>query len=260
MAARSAATMTGLGAVFTHIDLGTTTSLAYHDRHGRLPHQPWVPAWPGAASLSFAGVAFRQTVVWKVRLTSGTIGLGPHGDPKQGNDIVVMDNFIQEAALRRRPSGRRQGGSPPPDVAPPPGSSRIRLGPERESIAPLRTDIDPAEHFHLSSQPPGWEGTAAASLDAILYYGKSRWSRDQHRGNGTFTICTPFLSAFCSVSLLSTSLGAASAASSFPRPLRSAPFAHQRPGATAAPWWPRPPGLPRNRRPQHAAAGSGLEG
>jgi hypothetical protein len=128
MAARSAAAMTGLGAVFTHVDLGTTTSLAYHDRHGRLPHQPWVPAWPGAASLSFAGVAFRQTVVWKVRLTSGTIGLGPHDDPKQGNDIVVMDNFIQEAALRRRPSGRRQGVSPPPDVAPPPGSSRIRLG------------------------------------------------------------------------------------------------------------------------------------
>jgi hypothetical protein len=127
MAARSAA-VTGLGAVFTHVDLGTKTSLAYHDRHGRLSHQPWVPAWPGAASLSFAGVAFQQTVVWKVRLTSGTIGLGPHDDPKQGNDIVVMDNFIQGAALRRRPSGRRQGVSPPPDVAPPPGSSRIRLG------------------------------------------------------------------------------------------------------------------------------------
>ncbi len=161
-----------------------------------------------------------------------------------------MDNFIQGAALRRRPSGRRQG------VAPPPGSSRIRLGARRRARSSLAKG-----YRHRRALPPlqsttRVECTAAASLGAILYYANPVGAEISIGGDGTFTICTPFLSAFCSVLFLSTWLGAASAASSFPRPLRSAPFAHQRPGAAAAPCrFPRPPCLPRNRRPRRAAAG-----
>jgi hypothetical protein len=91
---KTRATTTGFGAVFTDVDLGNKTSLAYYDRWGKLLHKQWVPAWPGKASLSFAGVAFKQAVVWKVRITSGTIGLGPNDDPKKGKDVVVMDDFL----------------------------------------------------------------------------------------------------------------------------------------------------------------------
>jgi hypothetical protein len=91
---KTRATTTGFGAVFTDVDLNNRTSIAYYDRHGRLLHWQWVPASPGAESLSFAGVAFKQAVVWKVRITSGTIGLGPHDDPRKGKDVVVMDDFI----------------------------------------------------------------------------------------------------------------------------------------------------------------------
>jgi hypothetical protein len=88
------ATTTGFGAVFTDVDLGGKTSIEYYDRHGKLLHKQWVPAWKGSEGLSFAGVAFKHAVVWKVRIVSGTIGLGPHDDPKKGKDVVVMDDFI----------------------------------------------------------------------------------------------------------------------------------------------------------------------
>jgi hypothetical protein len=88
------ATTTGFGAVFTDVDLANRTSIAYYDRRGRLLRWQWVPARPGAGTLSFAGVAFRQAVVWRVRIISGTIGLGPNDDPRRGRDVVVMDDFI----------------------------------------------------------------------------------------------------------------------------------------------------------------------
>jgi hypothetical protein len=88
------ATTTGFGAVFTDVDLANHTSIAYYDRRGRLLHWQWVPARPGAGTLSFAGVVFRQAVVWRVRIISGTIGLGPNDDPRRGRDVVVMDDFI----------------------------------------------------------------------------------------------------------------------------------------------------------------------
>jgi hypothetical protein len=91
---KTRATTTGFGAVFTDVDLNGKTSIEYYDRWGKRLHKQWVPAWPGKAGLSFAGAAFKDAVVWKVRITSGTIGLGPHDDPKRGKDVVVMDDFI----------------------------------------------------------------------------------------------------------------------------------------------------------------------
>jgi hypothetical protein len=88
------ATTTGFGAVFTDVDLPFTSKLEYFDRHGKLLHRQWVPNHVGAGSLSFAGVAFKHAVVWKVRITSGNVGLGPHDDPKKGIDVAVMDDFI----------------------------------------------------------------------------------------------------------------------------------------------------------------------
>ncbi len=88
------AATTGFGAVFTDVDLHNSSKIEYFDRHGKLLHRQWVPGYKGAGGLSFAGVAFKKAVVWRVRVTSGNVGLGPHDNPHKGIDVAVMDDFI----------------------------------------------------------------------------------------------------------------------------------------------------------------------
>lgn len=91
---KTRAATTGFGAVFTDVDLPASSKIEYYDRHGKLLHREWVPSYKGAAGLSFVGVAFKKPVVWKVRVTSGNVGLGPHDNPTKGVDVAVMDDFI----------------------------------------------------------------------------------------------------------------------------------------------------------------------
>ena len=91
---KTRAATTGFGAVFTDVDLRQKTKLEFFDRQGRLLRRQFVPHAPGAKGLSFAGVAFDKAVVWRVRITSGNVGLGPNDAPGAGRDVAVMDDFI----------------------------------------------------------------------------------------------------------------------------------------------------------------------
>ena len=55
----------------------------------------FVPVGP-AGSLSFLGVNYGSAVVARVRVTSGNDVLG---SPENGNDLVVMDDFIYAEPL-----------------------------------------------------------------------------------------------------------------------------------------------------------------
>ncbi len=92
---KTRAATTGFGAVFTDVDLRQKTKLEFFDRHqGRLLRRQFVPHAPGVKGLSFAGFAFDKAVVWRVRITSGSVGLGPNDAPGAGRDVAVMDDFI----------------------------------------------------------------------------------------------------------------------------------------------------------------------
>jgi hypothetical protein len=91
------ATVDAFGAVFTDVDLATSSSLQFFDIDGNaltgvvnvlagtVPNQ----------SFSFLGlVANAGERIARVRITTGTAALGPNDNPAQGVDMVVMDDFI----------------------------------------------------------------------------------------------------------------------------------------------------------------------
>jgi hypothetical protein len=99
------ATVTGFGAVFTDVDQpdgsgpgekrgnrGASTLIEFFGVNGELLFSSFVPAAPGDGSLSFFGVKFDDARIARVRITTGDVALGPDDD--NGNDIVVMDDFI----------------------------------------------------------------------------------------------------------------------------------------------------------------------
>ena len=94
------AVSTGFGAVFTDVDRRRVTRLEYFDREGERLRTQYVPPSPGAGTLSFAGVIFERPVVWRVRITTGTVALGPRDAPGAGKDVVVMDDFIYGEPVR----------------------------------------------------------------------------------------------------------------------------------------------------------------
>src|SRR5262245_43698713 len=96
------ATVSAFGAVFTDVDLATSTSLELFDIHGNsltgVVNVP-VGAVPGVTfpdqTLSFLGlVADAGEQIARLGSTTGTEGLGPTDSPAQGVDMVVMDDFI----------------------------------------------------------------------------------------------------------------------------------------------------------------------
>jgi hypothetical protein len=91
---KTPATTDGFGAVFTDVDFPFSSKIEYFDRHGKLLHKQWVPGKIGKEGFSFAGVAFKKAVVWRVRVTSGNVGLGVPDILKLGVDSAVMDDFI----------------------------------------------------------------------------------------------------------------------------------------------------------------------
>jgi hypothetical protein len=86
------ATTRGFGAVFTDVDLPTSTRLRYFARDGRLLGSFAVPASQGSKNLSFLGATFEDARVARVRITSGNARIGT---PEIGRrDVVAMDDFI----------------------------------------------------------------------------------------------------------------------------------------------------------------------
>jgi len=92
------ATVSAFGAVFTDVDLATSTSLQFFDISGNSLTLPFMNVPIGTApsqSLSFLGfVANAGERIARVRITTGTAALGPTDNPAQGVDMVVMDDFI----------------------------------------------------------------------------------------------------------------------------------------------------------------------
>jgi len=80
----------GFGAVYTDVDTGHT-AFEYFDVSGKSLGQYETPIADNG--LSFLGVAFKDAIVFSVRVTYGTGPLGPQ-DGAGGVDVAVMDNFI----------------------------------------------------------------------------------------------------------------------------------------------------------------------
>jgi hypothetical protein len=87
--AQTPALVRGFGAVYTDIDT-EHTAFEYFDTNGRSLGQFRVRI--AGEGLSFLGVAFDRPVVARVRITYGTVALGPDDSP--ANDVAVMDDFI----------------------------------------------------------------------------------------------------------------------------------------------------------------------
>jgi hypothetical protein len=91
------ATVSAFGAVFSDVDLDTSTSLEFFDINGN-SLTGVVNVAAGSVpdqSLSFLGLlANAGEQIARVRITTGTAALGPNDDPANGVDMVVMDDFI----------------------------------------------------------------------------------------------------------------------------------------------------------------------
>jgi len=88
-----AAGVTGFGAVFTDVDLDTSTRLQFFAPDGALLFERFVPAAAGNETQSFLGVSFDSgEIVGRVRIVSGNAALGP--DETEARDLVAMDDFI----------------------------------------------------------------------------------------------------------------------------------------------------------------------
>ncbi|HKA37997.1 MAG TPA: hypothetical protein VKH43_14325 [Thermoanaerobaculia bacterium] len=92
----TAAFVSGFGAVFADVDLGTTASLQFFDPSGVSLGAFAVPSQlPGNQDLSFLGVSFNAgEKVARVRIVSGNAAPGAHDNPAGGVDVVAMDDFL----------------------------------------------------------------------------------------------------------------------------------------------------------------------
>jgi hypothetical protein len=79
----------GFGAIYTDVDT-EHTAFEYFDAAGNSLGAFGVPL--SNNGVSFLGVVFEDAVVFRVRVTYGTVSLGP--DDSTENDVAVMDNFI----------------------------------------------------------------------------------------------------------------------------------------------------------------------
>ena len=87
------ATVSGFGAVFTDVDLATSSTLQFFGPDGSSLGVFSVPVGGTAdGSLSFLGVTFSTEQIARVRIVTGTTALGPSDGP--GVDVVVLDDFL----------------------------------------------------------------------------------------------------------------------------------------------------------------------
>ena len=94
------ATVSGFGAVFTDVNVRTSTKIEYFDADDKPLFRAFVqPLAQQHQTLSFLGVRFEEGErIAKVRITSGNAPLSPTTfDGKSDSvliDLVVMDDFI----------------------------------------------------------------------------------------------------------------------------------------------------------------------
>jgi len=84
------ATVAGFGAVFTDVDLASTTSIQYFNANGTSLGTFFAPI--ANNGLSFLGVSGFDEGIARVRITTGNSALGPNDG--NGTDVVVMDDFL----------------------------------------------------------------------------------------------------------------------------------------------------------------------
>lgn len=87
------ALVSGFGAIFTDVDLASSSSIEYFDLDGVSLGKFWVPAAAGNQTFSFLGVSFPDAVVARVRVAAGTVALDAGGEPA-GGDAVAADDFL----------------------------------------------------------------------------------------------------------------------------------------------------------------------
>jgi hypothetical protein len=89
------ATVDGFGAVFTDVELGTSSSMTFFDIDDNELFTANVPAGSGQGSLSFLGAtATAGEQIFRVRLVSGNAALGPNDNPTGGIDVAALDDFL----------------------------------------------------------------------------------------------------------------------------------------------------------------------
>lgn len=90
------ATVSGFGAVFTDVDLGSSTRIQFFDiASNELFNQNVLAGTVPDGSLSFLGAtADAGERIFRVRITSGNSALGPDDNPGGSVDIVAMDDFL----------------------------------------------------------------------------------------------------------------------------------------------------------------------
>ncbi len=101
----TAAVTRGFGAVFSDVDLASTTSLQFFDSANSSLGIFFAPT----GMFSFLGVSFGSSLVSRVRITSGNTALaaGVLDGPVPGaatRDLVVMDDFIYAETVTPEPS------------------------------------------------------------------------------------------------------------------------------------------------------------
>ncbi len=102
----TAATVSSFGAVFSDVDLAQTSKMEFFDVQGDLIQTNFVEAVADRnESFSFLGVTFDDSLVSRVRITSGNAALGADTFDGNGVDLVALDDFIfsEPQALERVP-------------------------------------------------------------------------------------------------------------------------------------------------------------
>lgn len=118
------ATVRAFGAVFSDIDLSTSTTIELFDVNGDSLGLFQAPASNGTATFSFLGVSFNAGErIARARIVSGNIALGAsvNDNPAGGIDVVTMDDFIYS-----EPEARTVPGTP--TVISPNGGETITIG------------------------------------------------------------------------------------------------------------------------------------
>jgi len=85
----------GFGAIFTDVDLASTTSIQFFNAANVSLGTFFVPNLAGTnETFSFLGVSFTEAVISRVRITLGNAALGAGVLDNATNDLVVVDDFI----------------------------------------------------------------------------------------------------------------------------------------------------------------------
>jgi hypothetical protein len=88
------AAVAGFGAVFTNVRLPGAAAIEYFDAAGASLGR-WDAPTSGAAGLSFLGVSFPGAPhIARVRLTAGTLPLGPYAADSDTDNVVAIDDLL----------------------------------------------------------------------------------------------------------------------------------------------------------------------